>query len=185
MIQILRLLPVMVFGLFFISCEKDDPIIPNEEELITTLVYTLVSDSAPTVTFEFKDLDGDGGNAPMITSGILQANTEYTGSLTLSNESVDPADDITSEVSEEDDEHQFFYAVDDGLDINIDYDDQDGDGNPLGLKTKVNTGQAGTGNLTITLRHEPAKSADGVSDGLIANAGGETDIEVSFILTIQ
>ncbi|GAA5222385.1 hypothetical protein GCM10025777_30160 [Membranihabitans marinus] len=175
----------MIIGLLFVSCEKDDPIIPNEEELITTVVYTLVSDSAPTVTFEFKDLDGDGGNAPMITSGILQANTEYTGSLTLSNDSEDPSEDITSEITEEDDEHQFFFAVDGGLDLSIDYDDQDGDGNPIGLKTKATTGQAGTGNLTVTLRHEPTKSADGVSDGLIANAGGETDIEVTFIVTIE
>ncbi|HBK71516.1 MAG TPA: type 1 periplasmic binding fold superfamily protein, partial [Flavobacteriaceae bacterium] len=35
------------------------------------------------------------------------------------------------------------------------------------------------------LRHEPNKSASGVSDGDITNAGGETDIEVIFNITVQ
>ena len=41
------------------SCKKDDLIIPNEEELITTLNYTLVSQStSDTVLLSFVDLDG-------------------------------------------------------------------------------------------------------------------------------
>ena len=51
--------------------------------------------------------------------------------------------------------------------------------------TTLTTGEAGTGTLSIILRHEPAKDASGVSDGQIANAGGETDIEVSFNITIE
>ena len=39
----------------------------------------------------------------------------------------------------------------------------------------------GHGQFTVTLRHEPDKSAQGVSAGDITNAGGETDIEVSLI----
>ena len=35
------------------------------------------------------------------------------------------------------------------------------------------------------LRHEPDKSAAGVSSGDITNAGGETDIEVSFNVIIE
>ena len=38
---------------------------------------------------------------------------------------------------------------------------------------------------TITLRHEPAKTATGVSGGDITNAGGETDIEVVFDVTVE
>jgi hypothetical protein len=41
------------------------------------------------------------------------------------------------------------------------------------------------GSLTIILRHEPDKSAPGVSEGDIANAGGETDIQLNFELIIQ
>ena len=43
----------------------------------------------------------------------------------------------------------------------------------------------GSGTITVTLRHEPNKDAAGVSSGDIANAGGETDIEVTFNVEIQ
>ena len=86
---------------FFNSCDKDhDPI--NEEELITTLVYTLTPrDGGDIVTLSFKDLDGDGGNAPTITSGTLKSGKTYDGVLNLLNESVTPADVITTEIQEE------------------------------------------------------------------------------------
>lgn len=33
---------MVLTAIFFLTaCEKDDPVIPNEEELITTLTYTL------------------------------------------------------------------------------------------------------------------------------------------------
>ncbi len=44
----------------------------------------------------------------------------------------------------------------------------------------LTTGVAGTGTLTFTLRHEPTKPNTGLSD-----AGGETDITVTFDVTIQ
>jgi hypothetical protein len=65
------------------------------------------------------------------------------------------------------------------------YGDVDGNGKPLGLQTTVVTGDVSTGTLTITLRHEPDKSAAGVSGGDLTNAGGETDIEVTFDVTVQ
>ncbi|MEX0812750.1 MAG: hypothetical protein WD048_11090 [Chitinophagales bacterium] len=171
--------------LFLAACEKDDPEIPNEEELITTLTYTLTPQSGgDNVVLTFKDLDGDGGDAPEISSGILAANTTYNGTLSLLNEQESPAEDITEEIEEEEDEHQFFFQTTvNGVAIN--YDDADGDGNPIGLKTILSTGDAGSGTLSITLRHEPNKSASGVADGNIANAGGETDIEVTFNLDVQ
>jgi hypothetical protein len=39
--------------------------------------------------------------------------------------------------------------------------------------------------LKITLRHEPNKKASGVVGGSITNAGGETDIEVSFDVEVK
>ena len=38
------------------------------------------------VVLSFTDLDGDGGNAPVINGGTLQANTTYTGTIDLLNE---------------------------------------------------------------------------------------------------
>lgn len=177
------LFSLLLLGL--ISCEKDDPVIPNEEEVITTLNYVLTSTTDQSmVTFSFQDLDGDGGDTPVVSTGTLNANTTYIGEVTLLNEQESPAENITLEVEEEADEHQFFYTSSvSGL--SIAYADQDADGNPVGIETMLTTGDAGTGTLTIILRHEPNKSGSGVSSGDITNAGGESDIEVTFNVTVQ
>ena len=85
---------------------------------------------------------------------------------------------------EEDLEHQVFFSTS-VSGMTISYNDMDDDGNPLGLSSIVNTSTADNGTLTIILRHEPAKDADGVSDGDITNAGGETDIEVTFNIDVE
>lgn len=186
--SIYKLSLAVVVSLLLISssCKKDDPIIPNEEELITTLIYTLTPVAGgETVEMTFRDLDGDGGNAPVITGGTLQANTVYNASLNLLNESATPAENISDEIDEEAEHHQFFFSVAGSLEMDISYADQDSDGRPLGLLTTVDAGNVSSGQLTITLRHEPDKSATGVTDGDITNAGGETDIEVTFDVNIE
>ena len=47
------------------------------------------------------------------------------------------------------------------------------------------TGDASSGDVTVILRHEPDKEADGVSDGDVTNAGGETDVEVTFDADVE
>ena len=171
-------------ALIFCSCDKDDPIIPEEPELITTLIYTLDQVDGVPVVFSFQDIDGDGGNDPIITGGSLTANQTYTGTLELLNESVTPTENITVEIEEEDEDHQFFFQSDiAGLEIA--YGDVDSLGNPIGLETTLVTGAAGSGSITITLKHEPSKSATGVSEGDITNSGGETDIEVTFAIDVE
>lgn len=168
------------------SCKKDDPVIPNEEELITTVIYTLISqDNQDTAVFEFIDLDGEGGNAPSIKNDVLLANTMYRGSVQLLNEQETPPEDITEEVETEAEEHQFFYTPQVDLNATFQYSDTDVDGNPIGITTDVQTGNASMGAFTLVLRHEPDKNAQGVSDGDITNAGGETDVEVTFNADVQ
>ncbi|MBC6995125.1 type 1 periplasmic binding fold superfamily protein [Neolewinella lacunae] len=176
---------LLLLVVFVAGCDDDDdPVIPNEEEVITDLTLTLTPNigGPETVVFTFKDADGDGGQAPQITStGTLAPNTTYTGSLELLNAS-DPTnvESITAEIQEEDEEHQFFFQVAGGLNLTFAYADADDDGNPLGLVTTVNTGASSSGNFTVILRHEPNKTAAGISINNPAPAGGETDIEVTF-----
>jgi hypothetical protein len=170
-----------------VSCSDDpeDPIVENEEEVITTLTYTLTpSEGGSAVVLTYQDLDGDGAGEPTITNGTLSASTVYSGVLTLLNETEDPAESITEEIDEEDDEHQFFFSST-ITDLQVAYADTDGDGNPVGLATTLTTSAAGSGTLTITLRHEPEKSASGVASGDITSAGGETDISVTFTITVE
>lgn len=183
----LFLLFAALFIVFFTTaCDPDEPDDVNEEELITNLNLTLTPSGGGTpVVFSFQDLDGDGGTAPQIVTANLAANTTYNAALTLTNQSVTPFESITDEVIEEDDEHQLFYSPSSGLNLTVAYQDQDGDGNPLGILTTFTTGAASTGTFTVTLRHEPNKTATGVAAGDITNAGGETDIEVVFTTSIQ
>ena len=184
----LKNLSIAIITLLFItSCSDDDnPIIVVEEEVITTMTVTLTPDGGGTpVIMQTRDLDGDGPNLPVVTDPVtLDANTTYNGSIELLYELESPAEDITEEVEELDDEHQFFFQASNSI-ATFDYSDMDDDGNPVGLNFTLTTGAAGTGTVTVTLIHEPIKDASGVSDGNIANAGGEEDIAETFNVVVQ
>ena len=171
-------------GAFLMSCSSDDndPEPVNEEELITTMTVTLVPQGGgTTIILQSRDLDGDGPNPPEVTvSGNLAVNTTYDGVIVLLNETENPAENITQEVSEEAEEHQFIFTTT-GAISTIDYSDADGNGNPVGIAFTLETGDAGGATITITLRHEPTKP----NDGTLAGAGGETDIAQTFTVTVQ
>ena len=182
--------PFLLIALLILaSCSSDDdgtPPVINEEEVITTLIVTLSPNGGGIdVVITSRDLDGDGPNAPVIEGGTLAANTTYTASVIALNELETPAEDITEEVAEEDDEHQFFFQPITGANITTTYLDFDGDGNPLGINFTLQTGDASNGSLRVTLRHLLDKNAAGVSEGDITNAGGDTDVEVDYPVTIQ
>ena len=66
----------LVVSTLFIGCSKDDapqPEAVNEEEVITTLTVTLVptDGESAAVTLQTRDLDGDGPDEPVITTGNL------------------------------------------------------------------------------------------------------------------
>lgn len=177
---------IILLLLSVIGCKLEDPEIPNEEELITTFLYKLTPAAGGTaIIFSFKDLDGDGGSSPEISTGKLFKNTTYLGELELLNEQLIPPVNISAEIKNEGEAHQFFYHTTGNLGITVQYDDEDSQGFPIGLKNKLITTSSSTGTLTITLRHEPDKSAAGVISGNIANAGGETDIEISFDVEVE
>ena len=176
---------IAITGTLFTSCSNDDdaaPVPVNEEEVITTITVTLTPAGGGTaVTLQSRDLDGDGPNPPVITvSGNLAAATTYNGTVVLLNETETPAENITTEVEEEDLDHQFFYTVAGGLDVTTANFNLDSAGNILGTTFDITTGAASTGTYTVTLRHEPTKPNTGLAD-----AGGETDISATFDVTIQ
>lgn len=174
--------------LFTASCSDDDDNAPdepvNEEELITTVNLTFTSGGG-SVTATWQDLDGPGGEDPIIDNLTLDTNVTYTLSVQFLNEQEDPAEDVTEEVLEEALEHQVFFLVDAGLPLSIAYNDTDSDGNPIGVSNTAVTSGSGGGNLEVVLRHVPDKNAAGVSDGQIENAGGDTDVQVQIPVTIN
>jgi hypothetical protein len=173
---VLVLLLAVHLSLFISSCGEDpEPV--NEEEVITTLIMTFKEGGNTAATFIFRD--------SVITTDTLAPGKVYDVTLELLNESVSPVDTITNEVKEEGTTHQFFFQPASGLNISFTYNDTDDEGHPIGLSSAATTTAASAGKLTVTLRHEPDKHASGVASGDITNAGGETDVEVTFDVVIQ
>ena len=182
-INTLKLLAILfVSTLTFSSCsdDHDDDHDDHDEELITTVTYTLTNGN-DVVTLNFQDLDGEGGSPGTYTvSGALTANTTYLGEIKLLNETESPAEDITTEVKAEGDEHEFFYTSS-ITDIAISKTDVDANGNPIGIETNLTTGAAGTGTLSVVLKHEPTKP----NNNNAVSAGGSSDVEVTFNIEVQ
>ncbi|WP_296637362.1 type 1 periplasmic binding fold superfamily protein [Polaribacter sp.] len=182
----IKLLAVLFIStLVFAACSDDhddDHDHGSDEELITTVIYTLTDGTNPDVVLTWEDTDGDTGNDPTFTvsGGPLTAKTTYTGTIQLLNETELPAEDITVEVRAEGDEHEFFY-IPNSVNLNVTKEDEDSNGNSLGIETTVTTFAASTGTLTVILKHEPTKP----NDDKVAVAGGSTDIEVTFDITVQ
>jgi len=187
-------LSTILFLTLIISCSKESITVPadesadvpdeiKEEEVITTMTITLTPTSGSTavVTLQTQDLDGDGPNAPEVTvSGNLTAGVVYSGDMEWLNELVSPAEVVTKEIEEKDLDHQVFYTPAGGLDVTIEYANNDSAGNPLGTEFTLTANTASSGSLTFTLVHEPTKPNTGLED-----AGGEIDIETAFNITIE
>jgi len=164
------------------GCSKDDHN-HNDQEVINQLKINLSSASG-NKKLVFEDPDGEGGIKPTITGDTLKANTIYTVTISLFSLINNSYKDISSEIESKGPEHQFFYSSTNPP-LTFSYDDKDTKNSPIGLKSIWTTAAAGSGKVKVVLRHEPNKSAAGVSSGNILNAGGETDIEVEFDVVVQ
>ncbi len=167
----------------------------DDQEVITTVILDFDG-----TTFSFDDVDGDGGEPPVIDD-ITLAPGDYTLSIRFQNGLEDPPEEITEEVRDESAQHLLLFtgsAVVGPATTNTSgplahsYADTDANGLPIGLENMI-VATPGAGLLTLTLRHlppelPPEKSADTVAiardDGLDA-LGGATDAQVSFSVTVE
>lgn len=181
----------------FTACEDDD-VVPEEEEemeVITDVTLIFTSDAGAVVTASAQDPDGEGVQELVVLDEIqLQAGTNYTLTFDIMNNLETPGESIGEEIAEEDDEHQIFFAWTEGAFSNptgngnidnasdpVNYNDADGNGNPLGLNTSWTAGDPTTAaSFTVRLQHQPdvKTSTSGANDG-------DTDFELEFRLTIQ
>lgn len=166
--------------IFFISSCKKDKAPVNEEELITTVALRFTeAGTTNQSTFIFRDLDGEGGNAPSVFEGIqLGAGKTYNLSIIMLNETVSPADSISNEIVNEAVDHQFYFQPS-GVAVNISNLNNDPLGLPLGITSTWTTGVAGNGTVRITLKHKPGLKSAG--DPITV---GDTDVELDWPVTI-
>jgi hypothetical protein len=173
----------------------------NSEEVITTVQLTFMAPGGLPNVVEFDDPDGDGGEPGTADPIELASGTTYTLAVAFINRLGTIPEDITEEVRDEAAEHQVFFtgsavdgpaAANPGAPLAHSYADTDDNGLPLGLESSIVT-SAGTGTLTVTLRHMPpelppeksADAAEAVKTGGFSAIGGSTDATVDFAVTVQ
>jgi hypothetical protein len=164
------------------ACKKDELPDVNEDELITTVTlrFTNTANANDVVTVTARDVDGDGGNAPVIGTLNLRPNTTYNLSVTqILDETDSPAEDIREEIVEEDYEHLLVYTATPSNLITVNITDRDRNNLPVGLVGTATTTAAGTGTLKVTLKHQP----DGLKNGTATP--GSTDFEFTFPLNVS
>jgi hypothetical protein len=175
----LPLLALLLAGTsLFTACNKDDDDDETAQENITSVVVHLTGNGLDQ-EFEWSDVDGPGGNNPVIDTIVVPANaTNLDCHIHVYDRSQTPNIDITEEIEEESKEHFLTYAVT-GANLSIAYNDTDGNGKPLGIKSLWTSTGASTGTVRIILYHEPSNK-DNPSD-----PGGEVDFDVTFPVRIQ
>lgn len=168
------------------GCNKaTDPQPADENELITTVILRFSQQGTTnTQAFTFQDKDGDGGAAPTKFDAVtLTANTSYSLTVEVLDESKTPALNITTGVKEKQDEHLFLYTATPAALMTYTYGDLDSRNFPVGLTGTVRTGAAGTGQLAVRLRHQPPINGVAVKNGTASP--GSDDINLNFGLTIR
>jgi hypothetical protein len=170
----------------FSSCkDKADTPKPNEEnELITKVHLHLVAenDSTKMIHAEWSDLTPDDEAGRSIDTLRLDTGTVYVGEIELSDQSKNPAVDISEEVEEEKDDHLFIYRqdpLDSSVRFTFERTDKDSKGLPVGLKFRLTSKNLiGNTRLQVILKHQP-----GIKDG--SEAPGDADLDVWFPVKIR
>ena len=187
---------LLALTVFIVSCSDDDGPSPDDgEETITKVDLTFTpTGGGDAIVATWFDADGEGAGAPVIDDLELIEGEEYVLTITLTN-TLDNDEDVTAEIREEDDEHQFFFAFTENIfadpmgngnvdnrDDDINYNDEDGNGLPLGLSTTWTAGAhtESAGEFRVVLKHQPDLKTE-TSD---ANTGG-SDVDITFPLTIE
>lgn len=162
---------------------------PGEVELITTLKITLTPQGGGSpLTVQFQDLDGEGGNAPVVDKIVVDRGKVYDGEIQELNELESPPEDITLEVKEEAETHQLFFDTLGGFspatvayaDKESDYVTNTGDDHPVGIRfTLTVPANAQNGQFRVSQSHYDAGPKDGVTPS------DETDIEVTFEVEVR
>lgn len=189
-------LALVTSTLIFSACDKDDvdPTKPqdnNAQELITTVVlngYDVNNPSANQFSIKWEDLDGDGGNAPIIDTLQLDSGITYRVNVLMLDKTKTPFDTISNEVLREADEHQLFYTLSQNLNDKLNITRLDNDNNnpplPLGLDIRITPTSIMPsaipiiGNLNIKLSHY-----DGVPKTTTPSA--ESDIDINLPIKLK
>ena len=198
----LRLIASLFAAITIVGCSSDDDAAPPDEnttEVITDviLMFTNAADANDVVMAAAQDPDGEGLDDLEVLGDInLSTDTEYILTFVIEDRrDADDIEDIGDEILEEDNEHQIFFSFTNDVFANptgngnidtasdpLNYNDEDENGNPVGLSTTWTTTAATSagGTFTVRLQHQPdIKSATTDAND------GDTDFNLTFTLNVQ
>jgi len=169
-------LALVFVSIVVVSCKKEDNHDHgSDQEQITTATITFSLPGGVTATASWRDIDGAGGNSPVIDTLVLNPITtplNYTATISFLDESKTPALNVTEEVQEKSDEHLLVLQPSANLNWLIVTNDKDKNGKDLGLNQTVTVAGSGNGTLRVVLKHEPDKNASNPLNT------GETDLDI-------
>jgi hypothetical protein len=186
-----------LLALSFTACESDDPVIENDGEVITDVILNFQELDATgnlvgaVTTFSASDPQGiEVGATPTIDDVTLTKGKTYQLNIEVRN-SIEN-EDITEEILEEADEHQFFFlgtAFVGSPVLTYQYDDLSGELIGVqGIVTVAASPGFNTANMRIVLRHDLDKNFPGATNPSFENfvqAGGESDLDITFPLILN
>jgi len=174
----------VLFGV--LACKKEPEVLPmDDNELITTVELVFTDPLNNTVSFKFRDLDGDSRTAPESFDTLkLARNTDYSIEIHVGDESKGSLEDITEDIEEEADVHLFVYRPKPASLLAMQIIDKDKNALPVGLKANAKTQYVpGNGFLQVMLKHQPPLNGKVVKTG--DEEVGSTDLDLSFPLVIK
>ncbi|MFT4061672.1 MAG: hypothetical protein QM642_04860 [Edaphocola sp.] len=184
----LRILTTMALAtILWAACNKDEtktsPEDPENEFMTTVrLVATNDADASDVQTASWVKLDPTDTAAPDLSNATLnlKANANYTLTVAFLDQSQTPEEDLTEEIWERRNYHLVCFEPAAALDVQItstDHDDNAGQYR-VGLTNALVTGAVSSGDLEVTLHHQPnVKNGD--------CAPGSVDADVHFTVNIQ
>ncbi len=177
----IKLLSILFIStMLFTACSDDDPVPVLEEEMITNvkLTFTNAADAADKVELINVAPNGQDGTFTNTINGDFKTGATYALSLELLNGDEDV---LTEDIIPEAAEHFFKFKVNEiNLTMTRDNDDTDGaGGSKLGVKTTWVAGAVSSGNVSISLIHEPTSTNDSDEWGVVE--GGSEDLNITFI----
>ena len=178
---------ILLAGVFMTACKKDTkPTESNDEEIITTLKlnFTPISGGS-TISYQFEDADGPGGENPILQDIVLAPTQTYNVSVELLNKTTNPVTDITEEVAAESDAHRFYYEPTTASNISVSGLNNDVNGIPLGITSTWTTTNAANGKIKVTLRHYAGTPPNKATDDPVNSSKSASDIEVEFNTIVQ
>jgi hypothetical protein len=161
------------------GCKHDEHDHNHENELITTVKVHLVPPGGGMVMATWKDLTPNEPTGVTVDTLRLDSGLVYSGRIELTDETVNPAVDRTSEIEKEKDEHLFVYKQTPSspalLDVSI--ADTDSKGRPFGKLFSLKAKNEGIGKFRVVLRHQP-----GTKDGTEGPGDTDVDVEIPFVV---